>query len=102
MALHIDKAPVSMQIGEYVSRKLIPAETAIWVIGGSKPGVMTRRAKWAFGGRLEAEAYVKENGGEIADFEQAIRASYEDMYEDTRMIRERRKMKRTSSRKDKP
>lgn len=94
MAVNIDKGPTLIQVGDFGTKKLIPAESAVWVIGGSKPGVMTRRAKWAFEKKADAEAYVKENGGAIADFEAAIKASYEDMYQDTQMIRERRKMKR--------
>ncbi len=94
MAVNIDKGPVLIQVGDYGTKKLIAAESAVWVIGGSKPGVMTRRAKWAFEKKADAEAYFKENGGAMADFEAAIKASYEDMYQDTQMIRERRKMKR--------
>jgi nitrous oxide reductase accessory protein NosL len=55
---------------------------------------MTRRAKWAFGKKEDAEKFKAENGGDLASFEQAIKTSYEDMYADTKMIRERRKMKK--------
>ena len=48
VALNIDKTPKSFQVGDYNTKKLINAETATWVIGGNKPGVMTKRAKWAF------------------------------------------------------
>ena len=34
------------------------------------------------------------NGGSLATFDDAIKAAYEDMYADTKMIRERRKMKK--------
>jgi nitrous oxide reductase accessory protein NosL len=64
------------------------------VIGGAKPGVMTKRAKWAFAQKEEAEKYLKENGGTIADFDGALKAAYEDIAEDTKMIRERRRMMR--------
>jgi nitrous oxide reductase accessory protein NosL len=97
LALHIDKTPKSIQVGDFDSKKLIDAEQATWVIGGNKPGVMTRRAKWAFEKKLDAEQFVKENGGQIATFDQVMQATYEDMYADTKMIREKRKMKRTSS-----
>jgi hypothetical protein len=39
---------------------------------------------------------VKENGGAIVTFDDAMKAAYEDMYQDTRMIRERRKAKRAA------
>jgi copper chaperone NosL len=94
MAVHIDKGPKFIGVGDYNSRKLIDAEKAFWVIGGKKMGVMTKRAKWAFETKEAATAFIQENGGEASDFEKAIRASYEDMYQDTKMIRDRRKERR--------
>ncbi len=52
---------------------------------------MTKRAKWAFAERAAADAFVKENGGTIVSFEDAVKAAYEDLYQDNRMIREKRK-----------
>ena len=94
MALNIDKAPVSIQVGDFNTQKLIDAEKAVWVIGGSKMGVMTKRAKWAFETQEAADAFIKEFGGTPADFDQAIKAAFEDMYGDVKMIREKRKMMR--------
>jgi nitrous oxide reductase accessory protein NosL len=73
---------------------LLDAEKACWVIGGKKPGVMTKRAKWAFASDKDAQAFIKENEGKPASFDEAMKASYEDMYTDTKMIRERRAKKR--------
>jgi len=94
LALKIDKTPVVIQVGDLDTKELIDAEKAVWVIGGSQMGVMTRRAKWAFGTQGAAEAFVKQFGGQISDFNQAIKASFEDMYEDVKMIREKRRMMR--------
>ena len=55
-------------------------------------GVMTKRAKWAFEKKEDAEAYIQANGGVLCGFEDAMKAAYEDMYQDTRMLREKRKM----------
>jgi nitrous oxide reductase accessory protein NosL len=90
----IDRSPKSIKVGDYATRELIDAEKAVWVIGGGKPGVMSKRAKWAFAKKEEAEVFLKGNGGKAASFEEAMRAAYEDMYEDTKMIREKRKAKR--------
>jgi copper chaperone NosL len=57
------------------SRKLIDAETAIWVMGGSKPGVMTKRPKWAFASRGAADAFIRSHGGEIVSWAQALDAA---------------------------
>lgn len=94
MAVNIDKAPVSIRVGDYSTKKLIDAENATWVIGGDQMGVMTRRAKWAFENQADADNFIKGHGGEAATFEEAVKATYEDMYHDTRMIHEKRKMKR--------
>jgi nitrous oxide reductase accessory protein NosL len=97
MAVHIDKTPKAILVGDYNTKKLIDAEKASWVMGGNKMGVMTKRAKWAFESKADAEKLIQENGGQAAGFEQAIKAAYEDMYEDTKMIRERRKMRKMKS-----
>ena len=92
LAIKIDKAPKAIWVGAYDTKKLIDAERASWLIGGSKMGVMTKRAKWGFEGPEQAERFKKESGGELSTLELAIKAAYEDLYEDTKMIREKRKM----------
>jgi nitrous oxide reductase accessory protein NosL len=99
LAIHIDKTPKAIFVGDFKEKTLVDVEKAFWVIGGSKMGVMTKRAKWAFGKKEDAEKFKAENGGDLASFEQAIKASYEDMYADTKMIRERRKMKKMEHKK---
>jgi copper chaperone NosL len=95
LANNIDKTPKYVGVGDYHSKKLIDAEKAFWVKGGRKPGVMTQNAKWAFEEKRAAEEFIKENGGVLVAFDEAIKAAYEDMYQDTKQIRERRKMKRS-------
>lgn len=94
LAMNIDKTPTAMMVGDMNTRELVDAEAAAWVVGGNKPGVMTKRAKWAFAKQADAEAFIKEHGGEAATFDDAMKAAYEDMYQDTRMIRAKRKMKK--------
>lgn len=94
LAINIDKTPKLIQAGDFNNQKLVDAEKAFWVLGGNKPGVMSKQAKWAFEKKEDAEKYVQENGGSLATFDQAMQAAYQSMYEDTKMIRERRKMKR--------
>lgn len=101
MAYHLDKGLVSIQVGDYATRQLIDAQSAVWVVGGNKMGVMTKNAKWAFADPKNAEAFMAENGGRRTDFETAIKGAYTEMYSDTRMIREKRKMKRAKMKKGK-
>jgi len=94
MSLKIDKTPVSIQVADYGTKELIDAESAHWVIGGNKPGVMTRRAKWAFASQEGVDAFTAANSGDPGAFEMAIKAAFEDMYADLKMIREKRKKMR--------
>jgi copper chaperone NosL len=94
LANNIDRTPKAIKVADLTGRQLIDAEKAFWVIGGKKPGVMSKRGKWAFERKDDAESFMKTNQGKLASFEEAIRLAYEDMSEDTRMIREKRKTKR--------
>jgi hypothetical protein len=83
------EARTGIAVADYGRRELIPAQTATWVIGGGRSGVMTLRAKWAFGKRADAEAFVKQHGGMLASFDDAVKATFEDMYTDIKTIRKR-------------
>jgi copper chaperone NosL len=94
LAQSFDKEVKAILVGDYNQKNLIDAEKAYWVIGGKKPGVMTQTGKWAFADKKDAEAFIKENGGKLGTFEDAMKATFEDMYSDTKMIRAKRaKMK---------
>jgi nitrous oxide reductase accessory protein NosL len=99
LAINIDKTPGGIMVGDCGTKKLIDGEKAFWVIGGNKMGVMTKRAKWAFEKKEDADKFIKENGGEAAPFDLAMKAAYEDMYADTKMIREKRKMRKMEHKK---
>ena len=90
LALNIDKTPTAFTVGGYNTKKPIDAEKAFWVIGGTKLGVMTTRAKWAFETKQEADDFIEEFGGKNATFDETIKAAFEDMYEDIKMIRKKR------------
>ena len=90
----LDKTPQSIMVADMFTRQLIDAETAFWVIDSSKPGVMSSRGKWAFQKKETAETYAQEAKGKLVTFDEAIKAAYEDMYADTKMIREKRKDKK--------
>ena len=94
LSLKIDKFPAAVMVADYNTKQLIDAETAHWVTGGDKMGVMTRRAKWAFASEADARAFIAAHGGSAAVFEAAVRTAFEDMYADLQMIREKRKKMR--------
>lgn len=92
MALHTDKPVSRITVGDYGTHKQIPAESAFWVIGGDKTGVMTARAKWAFETKADADRFIEAHGGKHADFDTVMKAAFEDMYLDTLMIQKKRQM----------
>ena len=74
-----DKQLVSIKVADYTTANLIDAKAAIWVIGGSKEGVMTSQAKWAFAAEDGAQNFLKENGGTIASFNEVMKAVTEEV-----------------------
>jgi nitrous oxide reductase accessory protein NosL len=81
LALNPSKAPKSVMVGDYHTRQLIDAQRAWWVIGGDRYGVMSIRGKWAFAEKTHAEDYIKEHGGNLRGFNDALQAAFEDMWE---------------------
>ncbi len=95
LAQSISKTISAIWTADYNSRKLIDAEKATWVIGGDIPGVMSKKSRVAFSDKKAALAFQKEHGGDIADFDQAIDDTYDETWNDIKMIREKRaKMKK--------
>jgi nitrous oxide reductase accessory protein NosL len=90
IALHTDKPIKRITVGDYNTKKQIDAHNAYWVIGGDIPGVMTARAKWAFESKAAAESFMAKHGGKSATFDEAIKAAFEDMYNDVQMIQKKR------------
>jgi nitrous oxide reductase accessory protein NosL len=97
LSLNIDKTPQAIWVADYNTKKLIEAEKASWVIDPAKPGVMTRTAKWAFATKEDAARFTKENSGNLAVFEDCLKAAYEGMYADIKMIREKRQAMKMKS-----
>jgi len=69
----------SVKVADYDTRELVEAEEATWVIGGKKPGVMTRVAKWAFRNGEDADRFVAEFGGTRATYEEALREALKEL-----------------------
>lgn len=65
----------SVLVADRDTRDLINAETAVWVMGGSKRGVMTQVPKWAFSAKQPAEAFIARYGGTICAWEEILAAA---------------------------
>lgn len=81
LALHPEKEPVRILVGTYDGGRLVDAGTAVWVLGGTKHGVMSIRGKWAFEKKEDAWVYIRGFGGSVTDFRNIMRAAFEDMWE---------------------
>ena len=92
MAIHTVKQVSQITFADYFTHKQIPAETAFWVIGGDRVGVMTARGKWAFKDKKDADRFIKAHGGKLVDFNEIMKAAFDDMYQDTLMIRKKREL----------
>ena len=100
LAGSISKTIKAIWVSDYVSDKLIDAETAVWVIGADLPGVMSKTRRLAFAKKDDALAFQKEHGGEIATWDEAIDSTFDEMWADIKMIREKRaKMKKMKMKK---
>lgn len=73
---------------------LLDADKAVYLVGSKLPPVMSRTSKYAYASREAAEAVKAEQGGEVTDFDGALKASYLDMAADTAMIRKKREERR--------
>ena len=69
---------LSYKVADRDTRALIDAEKAIWVIGGKKRGVMSKRAKWAFATKEAAHQFINSYGGEIVTWNEALSTAKED------------------------
>lgn len=72
------RAVASLQVADRDTRQLVEAEKAIWVMGGTKRGVMTQRPKWAFTTTAAARKFIAANGGTIVSWDEALSAARQD------------------------
>jgi nitrous oxide reductase accessory protein NosL len=72
------KTVKTVEIADLNSKKLVDAEKAVWVIGGSRKGVMTRTPKWAFAKQEDAASFIKKNGGRLATYKETLALAEKD------------------------
>ncbi len=75
LAANPTRMPAHVEVADRDTRALIDAENAYWVLGGSKPGVMSAKATWAFAEKKSAEKFVKKHGGRFVPFKEALNAA---------------------------
>ena len=94
LALNLDRGPKAIYAADFGAtsaiKPLVKVEDATYLIGSKLPGVMTAQSKVAFASAKAAEAAKAEHGGELGDFDAALKAAYQSMASDTLMIRKKR------------
>lgn len=87
-----DEITSDTQVVDADTLKFIPAFTAFYVVGSSKPGTMTMNSKYAFGSKEAAEAFAKANGGKVMGFAEAVQLAADDIAQDNVMLEKKRTM----------
>lgn len=98
LAINLDRGPKAIYAADFGAaaepKPLVNVDEATYLVGSKLPGTMTKISKMAFASADAAKAAQAENGGEIGDFNAALKAAYLSMAEDTMMIRKKRAEKR--------
>ena len=98
LSINLDRDPKALWVADNAAagdvKPLVEVDKAHFLVGSSIKGVMTKRSKVAFGNADAAKAAQTANGGELANFDQALLAAYSDMAGDVAMIRKNRAERR--------
>ncbi|MEA3418912.1 MAG: nitrous oxide reductase accessory protein NosL [Campylobacterota bacterium] len=81
-----------IKVVDVKSLKFINADKAFYVVGSSKKGTMTMVSKYAFASKVDAEAFAKENGGKVMNYEGAYKAAEADFGKDSKMVNKKQSM----------
>ncbi len=94
LSLNLDRGPKAIYAADFGAdgkpKPLINVDEATYLVGAKLKGTMTANSKMAFASVGQAKAVQAEKGGELANFDEALREAYLGMANDTMMIRKRR------------
>lgn len=97
LSLNLDRGPKTIYGADFGAKDeiklLVDVDKASYLIGGKQKGTMTMKSKVCFASKDLAAALQSEIGGKIGTFDDALRAAYLSMADDTAMIRKTRAMK---------
>jgi copper chaperone NosL len=98
LSLNIDRGPKAIYAADFGSdakiKPLVEVDKATYLVGSGLRGTMTKKSKMAFSSPDAAKAEQKKGGGELTDFDGALKAAYLSMASDTMMTRKRRSERR--------
>ena len=94
LSLNLDRGPSAIYAADFGAadevKPLVNVDQATYLVGSKLKGTMSANSKMAFAAAEAASAAQKEQGGETAGFDEALKQAYLDMANDTMMIRKRR------------
>jgi nitrous oxide reductase accessory protein NosL len=94
LSLNLDRGPKAIYAADFGAadkvKPLVNVDTATYLLGSKLKGTMSARSKMAFASAEAARAAQAEQGGELASFDEGLKAAYLGMAQDTLMIRKRR------------
>jgi len=98
LSLNLDRGPKAIYAADFGSdaeiKPLVEVDKATYLIGSGLKGTMSMKSKRAFASADAAQAAQKEHGGELGDFDAALKEAYLGMAADTTGIRKRRAERR--------
>jgi copper chaperone NosL len=98
LSLNIDRGPKAIYAADFGSgekiKPLVNVDKAQYLIGSKLKGTMSKKSSMAFASMDAAKQAQSTKGGELGDFDVALKEAYLGMASNTSMIRKRRAEKR--------
>jgi nitrous oxide reductase accessory protein NosL len=98
LSLNLDRGVKAMYGADFGSdekiKPLVNVDEATYLIGSKLKGTMSKVSKMAYASKEKATAAQAKEGGRLGSFDDALSETYQNMADDTLMIRKRRKEKR--------
>jgi len=81
-----------LKVVDNTTLKFIDATKATYVFGSSKAGTMSKTSKYAFANKADAEAFAKEFGGKVMNFDDTLASVKSTLDKETAMIHKKQGM----------
>jgi len=83
----------TVRVVDAKTEKVIKANDAFYVMGSEIAGTMSKVSKLAFSTKTEALSFIKEHGGKIVSFQEALQAAQDSLESDIAMVTMKKKKK---------
>jgi copper chaperone NosL len=83
----------SVRVVDAKSEKVIKADDAFYVLASDVAGTMTKVSKLAFEHKKDALEFIKQHGGKLVSFKEALSAAQDSLASDVAMVQMKKKKK---------